>query len=162
MKKTLVAVLAAAMLMTALAVPALAAPKNKGTTFIVPSATTDSVLVGVAKPVTPMGDSVSFGVVGRPTDGTIEHVGGIVVDVVDGDPSTVLELRSFTIDLNTGVVSGIVNDGPRVPLFTLGAVGDGTAVPLYFTSTASNAVLDSGAITGALAGTADITSWPFL
>ncbi len=152
MKKALTTVFAATILVTALAVPAFAAPKNKGTTFIDPSAITESVLVGVSKPVTPMGDYVGFGVVGNPSDGTIEHVGGIIVNGVGGE----LELRNFTIDLGSGVITGIVNDGPRLPLFTL----DG--LTLRFTSVASNAVVGSDAITGAAAGEADISSWPFL
>lgn len=151
----------AGLLAVAAAGPAGAAPSNKGTTYVAPSALTASVLEGVARPGSLGSMGAAFGIVGNPNDGTIEHVGGLYVYSPASDST--LELRNFTIDVRDldgngwGVVTGIVNDSFRAPLFSfdMDDAADGT-VTLYFTSTASEAVLGSGAITGAIAGTATI------
>jgi len=93
--------------------------------------------------------------VGNPSDGTIEHVGGLYVYSPASDST--LELRNFTIRVADGRVSGIVNDAFRADLFSFDPAdaGDGS-VTLYFTGTASNAVVGSNAIAGAVAGTATI------
>jgi hypothetical protein len=106
----------------------------------------------VAKPgaLTDMG--AAFGIVGNPKDGTIEHVGGLFV--------AGLKISNFTIDLTTdpdgdgeniALVTGIVNDSFRAPLFEVGP-----DLTLYFTETASGAIVGSDAIAGAVAGTANI------
>src|SRR5659263_341196 len=135
--------------------PASAAPANKGTTFVAPSALTSSVLEGVAKPGSLGARGAGFGIVGNPSDGTIEHVGGLYVYSPASDST--LELRNFTIRVADGRVSGIVNDAFRADLFSFDPAdaGDGS-VTLYFTGTASNAVVGSNAIAGAVAGTATI------
>jgi hypothetical protein len=147
-----ITVAVAAHTVAASAGPVSAAPSRKGTTTVVPSALTASVLAGVAKPGYLAGGAV-FGITGNPNDGTIEHVGGLYVDGVGGR----LELRNFTIRVADGRVSGIVNDSFRADLFSFSPAdaGDGV-VTLYFTSTASQAVIGSGAITGEVAGTASI------
>jgi hypothetical protein len=147
-----ITVAVAALTVAALAGPVSAAPSRKGTTTVVPSALTASVLAGVAKPGYLAGGAV-FGITGNPNDGTIEHVGGLYVDGVGGR----LELRNFTIRVADGRVSGIVNDSFRADLFSFSPAdaGDGV-VTLYFPSTASQAVIGSGAITGEVAGTASI------
>ena len=95
-----------------------------------------------------------FGVVGNPTDGTIEHVGGLYVNGVGGT----LELRNFTIRVADGKVSGIVNDSFRADLFSFSPAdaSDGV-VTLRFTELASSAVVGSDAIEGAVAGTATVS-----
>ena len=147
------AIAVGALAITAIAAPVSAAPKNKGTTTVVPSALTGSVLAGVAKPGYLSGGAV-FGITGNPKDGTIEHVGGLYVNGAGG----VLELRNFTIRLADGRVSGIVNDSFRADLFWFDPsdAGDGV-VTLYFTSLASQAVVGSDAIEGAVAGTATVS-----
>ena len=142
-----------ALAIAAIAGPVSAAPTRKGTTTVVPSALTGSVLAGVAKPGYLAGGAV-FGITGNPKDGTIEHVGGLYVNGAGG----LLELRNFTIRVADGRVSGIVNDAFRADLFSFSPsdASDGT-VTLYFTSTASQAVVGSDAITGAVAGTATIS-----
>jgi len=147
--------------------PASAAPSNKGTTTVAPSVATGSVLEGLLRPV--VGDAgATFGIVGNPKDGTIEHVGGLAIRTGSG---AVLELRNFTIDLRDrdkdglGVVTGIVNDSFRAPLFYFGmddATDDDGFVTLFFTGTASGAIDFRDAdgqpvdITDAVAGTATI------
>ena len=125
---------------------------NKGTTFIDPSPITESVLVDVINPITPNGDYVGFGVVGNPSDGTIEHVGGLIVysPALDAE----LKLKNFTIDLASGYVTGLVPGFGRVPLFML----DG--LTLRFTETASQVLLGDNTIAGAPAGEA-MPDWPF-
>ena len=146
--------LAVAALALAIAAPVSAAPSNKGTTTVVPSALTASVLAGVAKPGYLSGGAV-FGITGNPKDGTIEHVGGLYVNTLTGNG--VLELRNFTIRLADGRVSGIVNDSFRADLFAFDPAdaGDGT-VTLTFTALASQAVTGSDAIAGATAGWATV------
>ncbi|USX53759.1 hypothetical protein [Lentzea sp. HUAS12] len=63
------------------------------------------------------GSAISFGIVGNPSDGTIEHIGGLVLQA----GHTRLYLTNYTIDLNRGVLSGLVDFRQRADLFTLGA-----------------------------------------
>ena len=49
MKRFIAILLAVGMLVAVMALPAAAAPKNKGTTYIDPSPLTESVLQGVSK-----------------------------------------------------------------------------------------------------------------
>ena len=136
--------------------PASAAPSNKGTTSIEPSPTTLDVYKGTARPGNFDGKSANFGVVGNPNDGTIEHVGGLYV--YSPASKSTLELRNFTIDTNRGIVTGIVNDSFRAPLFYFDVddAEDGE-VTLYFTETASDAVVgDLADIEGVKAGVATI------
>ena len=144
--------LVAVFVVAATALPASAAPQNKGTTFFDPSPITESVLLGVTNPVTPSGDFVGFGVVGNPKDGTIEHVGGLVVYSPFLDRE--LNLKNFTIDLNSGDVTGLVPGFGRVPLFTL----DG--LTLLFTETASTVLVGDESLAGLEAGFA-APEWPF-
>lgn len=142
----------AALAIAAIAGPVSAAPSTKGTTTVVPSTLTASVLAGVAKPGYLAGGAV-FGITGNPRDGTIEHVGGLYVNGAGG----LLELRNFTIRVADGRVSGIVNDSFRADLFSfIPADADDGVVTLYFTNTASQAVVGSGAIAGAVAGSASV------
>jgi hypothetical protein len=153
MKRWITTLLAAMAVLATMALPASAAPANKGTTFIAPSDITASVLVDVISPVTPDGDFVGFGVVGNPTDGTIEHVGGLVVYSPALDKN--LKLKNFTIDLDSGYITALVPGIGRAPLFML----DG--LTLRFTETASQVLLGNSDITGAVAGTA-MPDWPFI
>jgi hypothetical protein len=153
MTRRIATMLTTILLVASIALPASAAPSNKGTTFIDPSPITESVLVGVINPFTPSGDFVGFGVVGNPADGTIEHVGGLIVYSPFLD--TELMLKNFTIDLNSGYVTGLVPGFGRVPLFML----DG--LTLLFTETASQVLLGDNSIAGAVAGEA-MPEWPFI
>ncbi|WP_372660940.1 hypothetical protein [Amycolatopsis kentuckyensis] len=58
-----------------------------------------------------------FTIVGNPKDGTIEHIGGLLLRA----GGKCLYLTSYTIDLNRGVLSGRINFGARADLFTIGA-----------------------------------------
>ncbi|MGM0386451.1 MAG: hypothetical protein ACQERF_10805 [Actinomycetota bacterium] len=134
--------------------PASAAPSNKGTTYVVPSATTNLVLVDVARPGSLSDRGAGFGIVGNPNDGTIEHVGGLFVETLH--TGKILQLRNFTIDLDRATVSGVATGFGRVDLFTF-APNDEGSVDLFFTETASFAVSgDVAAIAGVFAGTATI------
>jgi hypothetical protein len=142
-----------ALALAAVAGPVSAAPSTKGTTTVAPSALTGSVLAGVAKPGYLGAGGAVFGITGNPKDGTIEHVGGLYVNGAGGT----LELRNFTIRVADGRVSGIVNDAFRADLFSFSPAdaSDGN-VTLYFTETASQAVVGSDAIEGLVAGTATV------
>ncbi len=113
-------------------------PPNKGTTFVGPSDATEKVLVDVLRPGSLGKAGAAFGIVGNPKDGTIEHVGSLAIRAGSG---AVLELRNFTIDLRDrdkdglGVVTGIVNDSFRAPLFSFDmddATGGDGQRPLFF------------------------------
>lgn len=150
---------AAALAATAVAAPAAAAPKNKGTTFVAPSALTAGVLVDVLRPGSLGAMGAGFGIVGNPASGTIKHVGGLSVNgsagiLMDAD----LELRNFWIEVSDGIVSGDVENFGRADLFTFDPedAADGV-VTLLFTETASLAVVGNPGITGLEAGTASIT-----
>jgi hypothetical protein len=108
----------ATLMVVALAAPAVAAPRQKGTTTI--DATNVLPLFGgVVGNASADGADITFGVTGNYSDGTVEHVGGIVLNTaVSGDA---VELKNFTIDLNRGFVSGIVNDSIRIDLFSIEA-----------------------------------------
>lgn len=64
-----------------------------------------------------VGGAISFAIVGNPADGTIEHIGGLVLRA----GHTRLYLTNYTIDLERGVLTGLVNFRQRADLFTLGA-----------------------------------------
>ena len=153
MKRWITTFLAAMAVVATMALPAAAAPENKGTTFIAPSEITASVLVDVINPFTAQDGYVGFGVVGNPTDGTIEHVGGLVVYSPYLD--TNLKLKNFTIDLTSGEITALVPSIGRAPLFML----DG--LTLRFTETASMVLVGNNDIAGAEAGTA-MPDWPFI
>ena len=132
---------------------ASAAPRAKGTTTVAPSPLTASVLQGLTGPATLTSAGAVFGITGNPTSGVIKHVGGITVaDLDPTTPATSLTLSNFWIDTRSGVVTALVDDAVRAPVFTVGQ--DGT---LTFTEAASKAVTgSSSAIAGAVAGTATV------
>lgn len=157
--KKIVILAIAGLLAVVLAVPAFAAPKNKGTTYVVPSATTFSVLEGVTSPGS-LGDrGAAFGIVGKPAakdfnDGVVKHVGGLEINSTLG----VIEIRDFWIDTNAGTVSAYVPAlDQRVDLFDLtGYTGpdsdcDVTA-DLLFNDTASSVIVGDSGIAGLAAG----------
>ncbi|MGW5742651.1 hypothetical protein [Amycolatopsis sp. NPDC003861] len=66
----------------------------------------------------PGGQTVfGFTIVGNPQDGTIEHLGGLLLRA----GGKCLYLTGYTIDLGRGVVSGRIDFGTRADLFTIGA-----------------------------------------
>ena len=157
-KITLLAV--AALMVVALAVPAFAAPSNKGTTYVAPSDVTISVLQGVTAPAS-LGDmGAAFGITGKPAakgfnEGVIKHVGGLEI----GSTLGVIEIRNFWIDTNDGTVSAEVADLGRFDLFNLDNVqtdvGDcDVTATLLFNGFASSAIVGSDGIEGLSAGTA--------
>ena len=81
---------------------------------------------------------IGFPIVGNPNDGTIEHLGGLLLY----SKSAWVSLTNYTIDLDRGVLSGKVNFGARADLFTLGAATpDG--VTLALTAGAAQALNDT-------------------
>lgn len=157
MKRTVTAAVAlvgaAALAATTFAAPATAAPNRKGNTEIVPNATLASLLVSVQQPFTPgEAGGVEFGIVGNPSDGTIEHVGGITIRTLAGDE---VALRNFVIDLDAGTVSASVRGAGRVELFDL----DGLTLTLN--ATASTVIAGDTSLTGAPVATADVSEWNF-
>jgi hypothetical protein len=76
-----------------------------------------------------------FPIVGNPKDGTIEHLGGLLLYTRKASVS----LTRFTIDLNRGVLSGKVNFGARADLFTIGAATP-AGVTLSLTAGAAQAL----------------------
>ncbi|NNC91003.1 MAG: hypothetical protein HKN80_00785 [Acidimicrobiia bacterium] len=155
----------AALLVVALAVPAIAAPSNKGTTYVTPSDVTLSVLQGVTAPASL--DEVDevlvagFGITGKPAakgfnDGVIKHVGGLEIASQLG----VIEIRNFWIDTVAGTVSAEVADLGRFDLFNLADVatdvGDcEVTATLEFNEFASDAIVGTDiSIEGLPAGTA--------
>ena len=119
---TLGAALALAAVLATVA-PASAAPTKKGQTVVTLDAAAAGVITGLGVAVAPTGPAsasglaFTFPVVGRTGDAVFQHVGGL--SLAAGD--TVVTLSNFSIDTGTGVVSGIVDDTIRVPLFTLGS-----------------------------------------
>jgi hypothetical protein len=118
-----IALAAAAVLATV--APANAAPTKKGQTVVTLDADAAGVITGLGVAVAPTGPAsadglaFTFPIVGRTGDAVIQHVGGLSLTADE----TVVTLSNFWIDTNAdaGVVSGIVDDVGRVPLFTLGA-----------------------------------------
>lgn len=156
MRKTITLAIAA-LLVVAMAVPAFAAPKNKGTTYVAPSAITGSVLQGVTSPGSLGSMGAGFGITGSMNKGIIKHVGGLEITTTLGD----VEIRNFWIDTNNGTVSAyVVELDARVTLFDLEGVsvdGNGDiSATLKFNSTASNVIVGSDAITGEVAATAKV------
>jgi hypothetical protein len=127
MRARLLSALVAALAVTAVATvasiaPAAAAPTKKGQTVVTLSAGAAELLgeldvaVGTTGPAYPSGSGIAFPVVGRTGDAVIQHVGGLTFTAGE----TTVTIENFRIDTGTGVVSGIVDDTVRVPLFTLG------------------------------------------
>lgn len=119
---TLGAALAVAVVLATVA-PASAAPTKKGQTVVTLDPTAAGVITGLGVAVAPTGPAsasglaFTFPVVGRTGDAVIQHVGGLSLTAGE----TVVTLSNFSIDTGTGVVSGVVDDTVRAPLFTLGA-----------------------------------------
>jgi hypothetical protein len=129
---TLGAALAVAAVLATVA-PAGAAPTKKGQTVVTLDSTAAGVITGLGVTVAPTGLSsasglaFTFPIVGRTGDARIQHVGGLSLTAGE----TVVTLSNFSIDTDSGVVSGVVDDTVRVPLFTLGAdTDDGLALEL--------------------------------
>ena len=129
---TLGATLAVAAVLATVA-PASAAPTKKGQTVVTLDAAAAGVITGLGVAVAPTGPAsasglaFTFPVVGRTGDAVIQHVGGLSLTAGE----TVVTLSNFWIDTDSGIVSGIVDDTVRVPLFTLGdSTDDGLALEL--------------------------------
>jgi hypothetical protein len=150
---TAVALVGAAALAVACAVPAQAAPTRRGNTEIVPNATLASLLVSVDAPVT-AGDvgGVEFGIVGNPRRGVVKHVGGITISTLSGGE---LSLRNFWIDTRSGSVSAQVAGLGRLDLFEL----DGLTLELN--ATASGAIAGDASLVGVPVAVANIDEWNF-
>ena len=124
--------------------PASAAPTKKGQTVVTLDATAAGVITRLGVAVAPTGPAsasglaFTFPVVGRTGDAVIQHVGGLSLTAGD----TVVTLSNFWIDTSTGVVSGIVDDTVRVPLFTLGAEAP-AGLSLQLTSAAATYLNDA-------------------
>ncbi len=129
----------AAVTVLATVAPASAAPTKKGRTVVTLDAAAAGVITGLGVAVAPAGPAsasglaFTFPVVGRTGDAVIQHVGGLSLTAGD----TEVTLSNFWIDTSTGVVSGVVDDTVRVPLFTLGgATASGLALGLTETAAA--------------------------
>ncbi|GAA0247977.1 hypothetical protein GCM10010492_54660 [Saccharothrix mutabilis subsp. mutabilis] len=90
---------------------------------------------------------ISFAVVGDPGDGTIEHVGGLVLRA----GHTRLFLTDYTIDLDRGVLTGLVGFRQRAELFTLGAATP-QGVTLALTPAAAQVLNSTFGVTAFTAG----------
>jgi len=93
------------------------------------------------------GSAISFAIVGDPSDGTIEHIGGLVLQA----GHTRLYLTNYTIDLNRGVLSGLVNFRQRADLFTIGAATP-QGVTLALTPGAASVLNSTFGVTAFTAG----------
>lgn len=135
------------------------APARTGSSSYVKGRTDITVDPGTAAALTSLGVKVQpflatnrsragkvvfgFPIVGNPADGTIEHVGGLVLYTRGGK---YIVLSNYTIDLNRGAVSGKVNFRTRVDLFTIGAAtADG--VTLKLTAGAASALNSTFGVT---------------
>jgi hypothetical protein len=159
MRTLLAATAAVALAATAFAAPA-AAGNKKGTTFVAPSELTGTVLQGVLKPGKLVeGKGAAFRIVGNPKKGPIKHVGGLVVDgsagILEDDD---LKLRNFRIKVGKGVVVGNVEGFGKAKLFTFDPkdAKDDLQATLFFTETASLAIVGDDSIKGLEAGVATI------
>jgi hypothetical protein len=154
--KKLIGIIAATALAATIAAPAAAAPEKKGTTFVVPSATTESVLEGVLKPGKLSDKGAGFGIVGNTKKGPIKHVGGLAVDASGGVGDSYLELRNFWI--GKGVITGEVEGIGRAPLFNFDTTDELDNVTLTFTDAASMVIVGDLSLTapGITAGVASI------
>ena len=160
LRTILAASIAVSLTAAAFAAPAVAGPNKKGTTTIEPSATTLTVFQKVLKPdkFNEAETTVSFRIVGNPTKGPIKHVGGLQVDgsagILEDDD---LKLRNFRIKVPQGLVYGQVEGFGKAPLFSFEpADADDLEVTLFFTETASAAIVGDGSIAGLEAGVATI------
>ena len=146
---TLVAglVIAAVATVTTVA-PAAAAPTKKGQTVVTLSTVAGDLLedldvaVGTTSPAYPSGSGIAFPVVGRTGDTVIQHVGGLSFTAGE----TTVTVENFWIDTDAEVVSGIVDDTVRVPLFTLGA-GTAQGASLVLTDVAADYLNDAFGVT---------------
>lgn len=155
----LAATAAVALAATAFAAPVAAGPNNKGTTFVVPSETTASVLQRVLKPgKLDEAKGAAFRIVGNPSKGSIKHVGGLQVDGSAGIlADSTLKLRNFRIEVTEGLVTGNVEGFGKAPLFTFDpADAADLEVTLFFTETASLAIVGNDSIEDVVAGVATI------
>ncbi|WP_155849019.1 hypothetical protein [Amycolatopsis vancoresmycina] len=99
---------------------------GKGRTDLTLDRTAAGALASLGVKVSPVlatvrhtGGTMVFGftIVGNPKDGTIEHIGGLLLRA----GGKCLFLTGYTIDLNRGVLSGKIDFGTRADLFTIGA-----------------------------------------
>lgn len=138
----------AAVTVLATVAPAAAAPTRKGQTVVTLSAgavaalTSLGVEVGTTGPAYASGTGVAFPVVGRTGDVVIQHVGGLSLTA----GQTTVRLSNFWIDTTGGVVTGIVDDTVRVPLFTIGAATP-QGVTLALTDPAADYLNDAFGVT---------------
>jgi hypothetical protein len=165
MRKNIRTAIAAGAAAAALAVgavaPAAAAPSNKGTTDVTVKAGVAGVLTSLGFDIAPTGPGsaavegdgdlvATFGITGKTGDLQIQHVGGLALT----QDMTTATLSNFTIDLESGFVSAIVNDSFRADVFSIGApTADG--VTLNITPAAAgilDAAFDFGPLEGSLAG----------
>lgn len=88
---------------------------------------------------------LDFPIVGNPADGTIEHLGGLILS----SGRNFLILSGYVIDLDRGVLTSKVNFSDRVDLFTIGAATpDGVTLALTAEAAAAlNATFDVDAFT---------------
>lgn len=150
---------AVALAAAAISGPAFAGPNKKGTTYVVPSAATTAYLQKVLRPGTfDVAKGAGFRIVGNPNKGPIKHVGGLQVDGSAGIlADSTLKLRNFRIKVADGVVMGNVEGFGKAPLFTFDPADAGDLeVTLYFTKTASLAIVGTDGIEGVEAGVATI------
>lgn len=142
-----VGLVVAALSTVAVVAPAAAAPTKKGQTVVTLSPGAAAALsslgvaVGTTGPAYASGTGVAFPVVGRTGDAVIQHVGGLSLTAGE----TTVTLGNFWIDTSEGVVTGIVDDSVRVPLFTLGA-STAQGVSLLLTEAAADYLNDAFAV----------------
>ena len=153
MRARLLSTVVAAMVIAAVSTvatvaPAAAAPTKKGQTVVTLSSGAAALLgelgvaVGTTGPAYPSGTGIAFPVVGRTGDAVIQHVGGL--SFTGG--GTTVTVENFWIDTETGVVSGVVDDSVRVPLFTLGA-STAAGVSLLLTGVAADYLNEAFGVT---------------
>jgi hypothetical protein len=124
---------------------------REGTTFVAPSETTRSVLLGVVRPAALTKRGAAFPI--TEVEGSrIEHVGGLrLKELDDRTRATSITIRNFVIDTRRGTVSAAVQGAGRAVVFTLGSGGT-----LLFTEAASKAITGGSSLTGTSAGVATV------
>jgi len=148
---------ATALAATAVAAPAAAAPKNKGVTDVtILGAVFDILTDDLDFVISPTGPGAvreeggnvvaTFGITGKTGDAQIQHVGGLSLT----QDMTTATLSNYTIDLDSGFVSAIVNDSFRADVFEIGA-STGNGVTLEITPGAAT-ILDDAFDFGFLEG----------
>ena len=148
---TVVAALVIAAVSTVATVaPASAAPTKKGQTVVSLSSGAAALLgelgvaVGTTGPAYPSGTGIAFPVVGRTGDAVIQHVGGL--SFTAGETTVTIENFWIDTDPEALVVTGIVDDTVRVPLFTLGA-STPQGISLLLTDAAADYLNESFGVT---------------